>query len=91
MEEKGELSKVKQYRQAFESQYESILFLVMEELLSKLTNEQIIKKINDIAGGNLQWLRISGAYVGAAAGVLLFLITSFPVVFIPVSIIVFLC
>ena len=61
----------------------------MEELLSKLTNEQIIKKINDIAGGNLQWLRISGAYVGAAAGVLLFLIIAFPTVFIPVSIIVF--
>lgn len=90
MEEKGELSKeVKRVSaKLFESQYESIL-LVMEELLSKLTNEQIIKKINDIAGGNLQWLRISGAYVGAAAGVLLFLIIAFPTVFIPVSIIVF--
>lgn len=90
MEEKGELSKEIKILMArlADSQYDSIL-LLLEELLSKLTDEHIIKKINDIAGGNLQWLRISGAYVGAFAGVFLFLMITFPKVFLPLSILLF--
>ncbi|MDO5649040.1 MAG: DUF445 family protein [Gallicola sp.] len=90
MEEKGDLSKEIKSLMArlFESQYESIL-MVLEELLLKLSNDHIIKKINDIAGGNLQWLRISGAYVGGVVGIGLFLIIYFPILFIPLSMILF--
>lgn len=90
MEEKGELSQEikKLILLLIESQYDEIL-LILRELLETLTDEQLVKKVNDIAGGNLQWLRISGAYVGAVIGLLLFLIIAFPQWFIPLGILLF--
>lgn len=45
---------------------------VVKESLSAFTNERLNKFVEDTAGEELQWIRINGSIVGAAAGALIF-------------------
>ena len=65
-----------------ENEYEE-LTTIIQEVLSKLTDDGIVTKINEVVGSNIQWLRISGAYVGAVTGAVIFLVIKFPVLFLP--------
>ncbi len=60
------------------------LTVIIKEVLSKLTDDGIVNKINEVVGSNIQWLRISGAYVGAVTGAVIFAVIKYPVVFLPV-------
>lgn len=65
-----------------ENEYEE-LTTIIQEVLSKLTDDGIVTKINEVVGSNIQWLRISGAYVGAVTGAVIFLVIKFPIFFLP--------
>lgn len=45
---------------------------VVRETLGAFTNERLNKFVEDTAGEELQWIRINGSIVGAAAGLLIF-------------------
>jgi len=68
----------KLFEKLIENEYEDCLNIV-KEIIETLSDKGLAKKINDVAGGNLQWLRISGALVGGITGIFIFLILAFPV------------
>lgn len=49
---------------------------VVSETLEAFTNERLVRFIEEKAGNDLQWIRINGSIVGAAAGVMLYLFTN---------------
>lgn len=49
---------------------------VVGETLGSFTNERLVRFIEEKAGNDLQWIRINGSVVGAAAGVLLYLFSN---------------
>lgn len=67
-----------------ESEYKSMLELT-EDMLDRLSDNNLVEKVNEIAGGDLQWLRISGSIIGLATGIFCFIIMEFPAVTIPLS------
>ena len=48
---------------------------ITKETLDAFSNEKLIQLINDTVGDDLQWIRINGSIVGAAAGILIYLFT----------------
>lgn len=46
---------------------------IARDALAKLTNEDLIKFIEDKAGNDLQWIRINGSIIGGIVGIVLFL------------------
>jgi uncharacterized membrane-anchored protein YjiN (DUF445 family) len=69
-----------------ENEYNQILDII-EEVLSKLSDKNLVDKVNEVVGSNIQWLRISGAYVGAIVGFFIFTVISFPVIGLPIMVI----
>ena len=69
-----------------ENEYNQILDII-EEVLSKLSDKNLVDKVNEVVGSNIQWLRISGAYVGAIVGIFIFTVISFPVIGLPIMVI----
>ena len=49
---------------------------IVGETLESFTNERLVSFIEEKAGNDLQWIRINGSIVGAAAGALLYLFTN---------------
>lgn len=49
---------------------------VVGETLESFTNERLVQFIEEKAGNDLQWIRINGSIVGAAAGIVLYLFTN---------------
>jgi uncharacterized membrane-anchored protein YjiN (DUF445 family) len=49
---------------------------IAKETLGAFTNERLIQFIEDKAGNSLQWIRINGSIIGAAAGLIVFLFTT---------------
>jgi uncharacterized membrane-anchored protein YjiN (DUF445 family) len=49
---------------------------IARETLEAFTNERLVQFIEDKAGNDLQWIRINGSIVGAAAGLCVFLFTT---------------
>lgn len=49
---------------------------IVAETLGSFTDERLVQFIEDKAGNDLQWIRINGSIVGAAAGALLYLFTN---------------
>ena len=68
-----------------DDEYDQIL-LIIEDVLSKLSDKNLIDKVNEVVGSNIQWLRISGAYVGAVVGIIIFTVMKFPTIGLPVMI-----
>jgi len=46
---------------------------IVRDALSKLTDEDLVKFVEDKAGNDLQWIRINGSIIGGLVGVFLFL------------------
>jgi uncharacterized membrane-anchored protein YjiN (DUF445 family) len=46
---------------------------IARDALSKLTDEDLVKFVEDKAGNDLQWIRINGSIIGGLVGVFLFL------------------
>lgn len=65
-----------------ENEYNEFLVIV-GDILSQLTDDGLVEKINEVAGGSLQWLRISGAYMGLLAGFVLFCVMRWPETCLP--------
>lgn len=65
-----------------ENEYDECIKIV-KDILEKLSNEKLKECVNKVAGGSLQWLRISGACVGLIVGGFLFLVIQWPVIFLP--------
>lgn len=72
-------------KRVIENEYDELL-VIIEDVLSKLSDKGIVNKVNEVVGTNIQWLRISGAYVGAIVGFAIFLVMTFPVIFLPILI-----
>jgi len=49
---------------------------ITRETLESFSNDRLVRFIEEKAGNSLQWIRINGSIVGAAAGLLVFLFTS---------------
>lgn len=75
-----------QYEQIIEKfiqqEYNEILETV-KDVLDKLSDENLVDKVNEVAGSSLQWLRISGALVGSIVGAVLFCVAEWPVLCLP--------
>ncbi len=69
--------------QFIDNEYEEVLNIV-REILEGLTPDTLVKNVNDIAGGSLQQLRLTGALVGGVFGACLFLAIRFPLIGVPV-------
>ena len=67
-----------------ELEYKSMMELT-EDMLNRLSDNNLIDKVNEIAGGDLQWLRISGSIIGLATGIFCFTIMEFPAVAVPIG------
>ena len=80
---------IKLANQFIDNEYEEVLKII-RDILEGLTPDTLVKNVNDIAGGSLQWLRLSGALVGSVFGACLFLTIYFPLVGVPVVFAVFL-
>jgi uncharacterized membrane-anchored protein YjiN (DUF445 family) len=65
-----------------EQEYHEFLVMV-REILDALSPTDLVSMVEEVAGANLQWLRISGAYVGGTVGLLLFGVVRWPVVGLP--------
>ncbi|MHB8125843.1 MAG: DUF445 domain-containing protein [Desulfitobacteriaceae bacterium] len=52
---------------------QTIIGDIARDALLKLTNEDLIRFIEDKAGNDLQWIRINGSIIGGLVGVILFL------------------
>jgi uncharacterized membrane-anchored protein YjiN (DUF445 family) len=52
---------------------QNIIGDIARDAMAKLTNENLIKFIEDKAGNDLQWIRINGSIIGGIVGVVLFL------------------
>lgn len=48
---------------------------IAKETLGAFSNEKLVQLIDDKVGDDLQWIRINGSIIGAAAGILLYLFT----------------
>ncbi len=68
-----------------ENEYKSLLDII-KDVLSKLSDQGLVEKVNEVVGGDLQWLRISGAYVGLITGAVLYGVIRFPVIGLPIFI-----
>ncbi len=68
-----------------DNEYDDVI-LIINEILYQLSNDDLVDKVKEVAGGSLQWLRISGAIVGGCAGILIFLVIWWPLYFLPVFI-----
>lgn len=71
------------------AEYENVMD-VSELMLNKLSDKNLVEKVNEIVGGDLQWLRISGSIVGLAAGAFCYIIMEFPGIMVPVTMVGFL-
>ena len=69
-----------------EKEYVAVLEII-RDVLSRLSDRGLVEKVHEVAGSNLQWLRISGGYIGLVAGLLLFLISTWPIYGLPFLII----
>jgi uncharacterized membrane-anchored protein YjiN (DUF445 family) len=49
--------------------------IMVEEQLSRLSNEKLVEMIEEKAGDDLNWIRINGAVVGGLVGVGIFVVT----------------
>jgi Predicted membrane protein len=56
---------------------QTIIGDIARDALAKLTNEDLIKFIEDKAGNDLQWIRINGSIIGGLVGVVLFMFLRF--------------
>jgi uncharacterized membrane-anchored protein YjiN (DUF445 family) len=65
-----------------DNEYDDVI-LIINEILYQLSNDDLVDKVKEVAGGSLQWLRISGAIVGGCAGLLIFLVIWWPLYFLP--------
>jgi uncharacterized membrane-anchored protein YjiN (DUF445 family) len=64
------LSELLEYNQTFIGD-------IARDALAKLTNEDLIKFIEDKAGNDLQWIRINGSIIGGLVGIILFMFLRF--------------
>jgi uncharacterized membrane-anchored protein YjiN (DUF445 family) len=56
---------------------QTIIGDIARDALAKLTNNDLIKFIEDKAGNDLQWIRINGSIIGGLVGVVLFMFLRF--------------
>ncbi len=70
-----------------EIEYDTVIELV-GLILNRLSDKDLTKKINEVAGADLQWIRISGSLVGFFCGLICFLIIEFPGFMAPMGILI---
>jgi uncharacterized membrane-anchored protein YjiN (DUF445 family) len=63
--------------------HHSLLGVLVEEQLNRLSNENLTEMIEAKVGEDLNWIRLNGAVVGGTVGVLLFLVLKLLTVWLP--------